>query len=154
MSNEIINETKSVSGVKLLDLQVQRNADSRLRITLQSSPELWAFLRHESGQKINIGGVKCFRPKNDQLQGVRGYFIPDGNVFETEEGPNLNLLLAVDIDKGITFDFGQFPISESRMRDWIAKFKEQVKIIYLTYIKPIDVRVTFNTQTVESEFHD
>jgi hypothetical protein len=44
-------------------------------------------------------------------------------------------------------------MSDKAIVDWIAKLKEQVKAIYLTYYKPYECELIINTQTVETEPH-
>ena len=65
----------------------------------------------------------------------------------------MNMLLAKNINNGVKFDFGAFPMSENKVKDWIDKFKKQTKILYLTYCKKLNITTIITTHTVEEENH-
>lgn len=153
MSEIIQSDAKEVSGVKILFINVLRTAERGLQIKLQSQERFWKLFRRDLNETVTIGRVKCYLPKQDELPGVPGYFAAQ-DTFDFEQHPNLNMLLAKDIEDGVTFDFGAYPISDKKIVSWIDMLKKQVKIIYLTYLKPRDVRVIVSSQTVEQEEHD
>ena len=45
-------------------------------------------------------------------------------------------------------------ISDVKIQNFCEQLKNQAKIIYLTYFKPIDITVTVTSSTVENESHD
>lgn len=147
----MIQDTKSVSGNRLMVVEIKRDKEGGLKITLQSDPNLWSFMRREGETIYSFAGVPCFYPKSSNLQGVNSYFMTDEQFYEFENYPNLAMLLARDIGQGVTFSFGAFPVSEQKLQEWVRLLKEQVKIIYLSYIKPVDVVVEISAQTVERD---
>lgn len=151
MNDVNVNVSKTIDKCPLIDLKINKNTEEGLRITL-SSPVNWDFLAQKGQSVFKLGGVPCYRPRQETLRDVNGFFVSD-NVYEYNDYPNLNLLLATGIKNGVTFDFGVFPISESKIRNWAVKFKEQVKMIYLTHAKPVYLHVKISTQTVEDEIH-
>jgi hypothetical protein len=84
---------------------------------------------------------------------VPGFFTMEDN-FIFEEFPNMTMLLASDLSRGVTFNFGKIPVSEKKLNEWKDEFEKQVRIIYLTYIKPVNIRASFTTSTVSSTFHE
>ena len=53
-------DTKTVSGVELLDIQISRNSESGLKIRIQSKESLWKFLRYSNDLDTHycmIGGM-------------------------------------------------------------------------------------------------
>lgn len=149
----MIQDSKSVSGNRLLVVEIKRDKEGGLRITLQSDPNLWSFMRRDDNETYNFAGVKCFYPKAHNLQGVNAFFMDGDHSYEFENYPNLAMLLAAEIGTGVTFSFGAFPVSEQRLQEWVRLLKEQVKIIYLSYVKPVDVVVEINAQTVERDIN-
>ncbi len=153
-----IMDTKKQNGNVLMEIQIPRNLERGLEIHLKSSINWSNLLGHKAADKqpekvMEIGRVVCYQPKNDRLDGVNGLFAKQ-SVHEHEEYPNLMLLLAKDLHKGVVFNFGSFPVSEQKLKEWIIKFREQIKVIYLTYFKPLNISVVISSQTVEVEEHD
>lgn len=149
----MIQDSKSVSGNRLMVVEIKRDKEGGLQITLQSDPRLWSFMKRDDETTYNFAGVTCFLPKSANLQGVHAYFMSDDPRYEVENYPNLAMLLAVDIGNGVTFNFGAFPVSEQKLQEWVRLLKEQVKIIYLSYIKPVDMVVDITANTVERDIH-
>ncbi|MEK6878428.1 MAG: hypothetical protein AABY22_02410 [Nanoarchaeota archaeon] len=134
----------------LLEITVSRDSQG-LKIYLKSIQNWGAFIQENSGE-VEIGKVKCFLSKTGGVEGVPGYFIAS-DVFEYNEYPNMNMLLAKNINNGVKFDFWAFPMSENKVKDWIDKFKKQTKILYLTYCKKLNITTIITTHTVEEENH-
>ena len=67
---------------------------------------------------------------------------------------NLSMLLARDLKSGVTFNFGVMPIGEEKIAEYLATFKNQVKMIYLSYMKPVSISMVISTETVEREAFD
>lgn len=149
----IIEVNKSVSGNRLLTSEIKRDKDGGLQIFVQSDETLWKQFARSDKTTCNFAGVVCYRPAQQELNGVNGYFMID-DTPEVENMPNLMLLLAKDLDKGVTYNFGMLPISEDKLKEFAKQWERQVRIIYLTYIKPVDIRVEFSTKTIDREFHD
>ena len=64
------------------------------------------------------------------LEGIISTFTPEANFWELY--PNLLLLLAEDIQKGVVFDFGITAISDEKIAAWVANLKSQAKILYFS----------------------
>lgn len=146
------NEDKNKKS-SILSVRVKRDDKLGLQLMVKSSIDWGQF----KGDGIsNISGVACFNPRDSRAKGVSGYFHRGAgyDVLYYENLPNLIILLAKDINDGVTFNLGMFPISEDSIKKWTAALKEQVKVLYLTYCKPFEIRVEFSTQTVEIEQHD
>lgn len=149
---EPIQFTKKIEGKKIISGEVRRNQEGWLEIKLRS-PIDWKIFRRTSRETLRIGNVECYYPKCDTYPGLKSYFYYD-NLFEHNDYPNLNLLLAKDVDKGVTFVFNSFPISDQKIKSWVQKFNEQVKILYLSYCKPINISFVITSETIEREVHD
>lgn len=147
-----IESTKKIEGRKIMTGQIKRNMEGTIEIKLQSSID-WKMFKRAGKDTIKIGNVECYYPRNDSVPGVKGFFYYD-NVFENNDFPNLCLILAKEIEKGVTFVFNSYPISEVRIKNWIQKFNEQIKILYLSYCKPINISISITSEIVEREFHD
>jgi len=143
--------------LELCKLTISSSPERGFEIFLQSEYDFNKLFAAKGDKTFNLGGVKCGIPRNGdgyQLQGVRGYFNTHSETFEYEGFLNLSLLLAKDIKNGVTFNFGVFPISQEKIQQYAENFKQQVKMIYLTYMKTIKYSVVFNTVTIEEEQHD
>ena len=151
MSEVLIQDSKTISGNKILTVEIRRNSTSGLEIFVQSNSDLWKPFRVL--ETFTLGNCITYYPKQDNLRGVPGYFT-SSNVFEYEEFPNLSLLLGKDVDKGCWYSFGSFPISEHKLREYADKLKKQAKILFLMYCRPFDLRVEFSTSVVEKEIFD
>ncbi len=148
-----IMDTKKVNGSVLMKIVIPRNLEKGFEITLQS-PINWAAVLAKKPEKLlNIGQVPCFAPDKQHLDGINGVFLTE-SLFTHEDFPNLNMLLARDLKTGVTFNFGMIPVSQDNITDWVAKFREQVKMIYLSFFKPLNISCTISSHTVEEEVHD
>ena len=149
---EPIQSIKKIEGKKILSIEVRRNSEGWFEVKLQS-PIDWKMFRRMNRDTVKIGNIDCYYPKAETYPGLKAYFYYD-NVFEYNDYPNLNLILAKEIEKGVTFVFNSFPVSDQKIRNWLQKFNEQVKILYLSYCKPINISLVISSETVEREFHD
>jgi len=147
----VMEGSKVIDQKKALDVRVIRNPHDGFQIYIQSNLD-WSFLRDPNKQMNQLGKVQCFYPKSDHLEGIPGFFV--GNGWEADGYPNLWLLLAKDLPKGVVFSFGLIPVSEDKIVNWVARLKEQIKALYLTHLKPVNMSVTFSTTTVENDSHD
>src|ERR1017187_5624911 len=125
-------QTQHINGRQILKASIKRNNIVGLQIELQSCED-WSFLSDKHMR--TIGNIPCYFPAQETLDGVKGYFVAS-NVHIYNNLPNLQLLLARDIKNGVKFNFGMIPMSDSKVLEWLALFKEQVKVLYLTYLKP------------------
>jgi hypothetical protein len=152
-----IQANKTVSGRQLLRATIRRGEDG-LKIDL-SSPIDWSIFAQKNKGYMKLGGIDCFIPKGDDLAqsiaevGVRGSF-GVGAAFIDLNYPNLTLLLAKDINQGVTFNFGLVPISDSKLELFVTNLREQVKTLYLSYLRPVERTVIINAQTIESTIHE
>lgn len=149
----IAQANKTVEGIKLLSLEIRRDNDCNLLITLKGNEKHWSLMRRDDAATFVLGGIECFAPKADNLLGVPGYFIPD-NIFEYDNKPNMAMFLAKNLSQGVTFNFGQFPISNSKMYQWKEEIKKQAKIFFLAYVKPVGYSAEINTINIEQEKFD
>ena len=95
----------------LLEIEINRSSEAELTIFLKGKNQ-WKSLSASSNKTFLIGGIECFYPKDQQLDGISSSFYAD-SVFEINNYPNLNLLLAKDIETGVTFNFGKYPDRKS-----------------------------------------
>jgi len=153
MSDLIVEASKSVSGNKLLTVEIRRDSSSGLKIFVQSSGDYWKPFRRDDSSTILIGGVVCWRPKSDILRGIPGMFLCE-NAHEYDETPNLMLFLAKDINAGVWFDFGCFPISEQKIREFVEALRKQAKMLYICFCKPVGTRAEFTTSLIDKEIFD
>ena len=149
---EPIQFTKKIEGKKIISGEARRNQEGWLEIKLQS-PIDWKVFRRTNRDTFRIGNVECYHSKADTYPGLKAYFYND-NVFEYNDYPNLNLILAKEIEKGVTFVFNSLPVSDQKIRNWLQKFNEQIKILYLSYCKPINISLVITSETIEREMHD
>jgi len=150
--NASVPVARSVSGQSVLTLIITRNSTVGLQIEL-SSPIDWRFLYSPNGKILNVGGVKCFQPRTDRVPEVDSRFYTD-DVYEYDGNPNLIMLLAQDIKNGVTFNFGHMPISPEKTNQWAERLYQDVKILYLKYCKPFQMKVRITTETIENEEHN
>jgi hypothetical protein len=136
---------------KLLEIRVSRTSAKGLEFFIRSTKE-WSLVGN-SDMTCVIGGVECYYPQNMHVQDCIGRFGID-DVFDFGDTPNLTMLLAKNIKEGVTFNFGKYPISEEKIKNWLQTFKEQAKCLYFTYIKDIDISVIFTTNLVENDRQD
>lgn len=135
---------------KIINLGVKRDNEG-LRISIQS-PIDFKILK-KGNNKFTLGGVNCFAPRQERVDGVESFFSTSQS-YEVEGMPNLTMLLAENLKTGVTFSFPPMPISDKRIKDWMEQFKQDAKILFLTFVKPIDYTVIITSQTIESERHD
>lgn len=145
--------SKTVSGIDLLRVKIKRNTQTELEIFVQSHPSYWKFMRRDDQTTFKLAGIVCYKPKMDRFQGVNGFCYLD-SIHEVQDYPNLALLLAKDIEQGVKFNFGPFPISRERLKDWISKFETQVKMLYFQYSKPQEYSLDITTELVQKERMD
>lgn len=150
--NILIDSSKVIESKKAFDVRIIRNGRVGLQIYLQSKLDWSMFRSKQNEQTKNIGKVPCYYPEKDHYPEIPGAFAGDG--WEFEDYPNLWMLLARDLDKGVTFNFGLIPVSGEKLTVWVAKLKEQVKAMYLTFMKDVDTTVYFTTETVERSQED
>ena len=157
MATETIATAPKGNGkTELCRLKMSLNTERGFEIHLQSNHN-FSFLSNPKDGIFKLGGVECFIPRNgdgSNLPGVAGYFSLAKDRYELEHYLNLSLLLAKDLQKGVTFNFGCFPISDDKINELASNWKQQVKMLYLSYMKPISVSVMISTETVEVEPHD
>ena len=149
--SEIVKSNKKV----IANTVFSSSAEKGLEIFIQSDIN-FACLADKSAGIMTIGGVKCFIPRagnGTQIPGVPGYFSTEKTVFQLEGYINLSLLLAEKLKDGVKFNFGTFPISPEKLQEYSTSFKQQIKIFYLTYCKPISVETTITAETIEKESH-
>jgi len=141
---------------QLARLKIDVTTERGLEIYLQSQHN-FSILANPKQGTFKLGGVDCMIPLGGdgyQIPGVMGCFRTQKECFQHDGFLNLSMLLARDLQKGVTFNFGLFPINEEKVLEYIQGFKQQTKLIYLTYMKPISVSVTFSTETVELSSDD
>ena len=151
MAQEKLGSQKELCKIKALV-----SPERGFEIYLQSNYSFALFASPRDGN-FKLGGVECYMPRNGnggQLNGVNGTFLTEKDRFQHDGYLNLSMLLAKDLAKGVTFNFGVFPISEDKITEYLQNFKQQVKMLFLTYMKPINISVIINTSTVEVENHD
>ena len=153
MSETLLKE-KSVSGNKLINMELRKGRDGVLRIFLQGDSSIYAQFKADGEMTFKLGGVVCYRPRQELLRGVCGRFHMDANSFEFDGYPNLCILLAKDLTNGVEFNFGAMPISQPKLREWAENLATQVKVIFLTYVREVDIRVEVNSKVVEFESFD
>jgi len=146
------NEQPNYKEIEFLEVDFNRDENAHLIIKIKGR-DYWKQFRRTDESLCTVGGVKCYRPILEVISDVKGHFYID-NLHEVNEMPNLMLLMAKDIEGGVTFDFGIVPMSESRCYQWAENFKYQAKTIYLCYVKPVEFKAIFTTQTVEKEIID
>lgn len=150
-------EAKDSKGRKIIlfDIEVYRTVSKGFQINVKSERD-WSFLaRKNENRTAMLGGVKCFLPKQDYLEGVDGYFmVGDNSSYDYDNRPNLGLLLACNLKEGVSFNFGHFPIAKERIETWVNEFKKRVKNLYLTYCNDVGIRFRITSETIETECHD
>lgn len=144
-----IGELPDYQEVNFAEVDFSRDENAHLIIKIKGK-NYWSQFYREDMSTVRIAGVLCHRPKFEQLEEARAYFVMD-NSFQYNDAPNLMLLLAKDIEQGVTFDFGIVPISESRCYVWAEQLHYAMKALYTAYVKPVNIRATFTTQLVEKE---
>lgn len=137
---------------KLLEIKVSRTAENGLQFFIKSQQD-WSAIGNKA-MACKIGGVECYYPHKSGLDDCPGCRFGVDDVFDYGDGPNLTMLLAKNIQNGVTFNFGKYPISQEKIQSWVQVFKDQVKYIYLTYIKEVDISIVLSTSVVENERHD
>lgn len=151
--NPNIKDNKTISGKEILSLEFIRNNTQGLQIKVKS-PIDFSFLAKNNQDTFNFQGVHCFYARNREIQGIYGGFLTEAGYFNYGEYPNLQLLLARGLKDGVIFNFGLVPLHDSAIDPWIQKFKEQVKMIYFGYIKPVHICAKFTSQIVENDISD
>jgi hypothetical protein len=145
--------TKKMEKPQVCLIEAKRSMQDGFTVKLTSNQD-WSFLKalSPSGphKKFMISGVSCHYPKQEYLEKVDAPFIVS-TVYEDNGRPNMSLLLAENIRDGVTFRFGQFPITPEQITAWTIGFKQRVRAIYLEYCKPVDVKVSVSIATVEKE---
>jgi hypothetical protein len=152
---ETLQETQEPNFREIDYAQIDFSRDENAHLIIKiKGRDCWKQFRHQDESLCTIAGVKCYRPKQDiMLNDIRGRFVID-SVHEYDEYPNLMLIMAKDIETGVTFDFGNVPMSESRCYSWADNLKYQLTTLYLAYVKPVNIKATFTTQIVEKKSFD
>ncbi len=150
--NKVVESNKTVESKRILTVRVHRCGKEGLTVYVQSIID-WSTFKDDNGEYFDLGGQKCSFPKNNKLDNVPGQFRME-SIWEFDDCPNLSIFLARDLEQGVTFKFGFVAVSDEKIFSWIANLKQQAKILYLTYLKPVDVEVNISTQTVEKQKHD
>lgn len=150
MSEEIKNEQNLQNEVNMIDIAIERDSSTNLKISLKSNQNWATFARSET-ETFFLGGVECFIPKQNQIEGVDGNFSVDNSNYMVKGFVNLSLLLAKDIKNGVVFNFGAVPITEEGMISFFEKFRFASKILYLNCLKPLTMKATITCQIIEKE---
>lgn len=138
-ANDFIND--------VCELSVSRDANG-LAFQIKSQVN-WAAFFGRKDDIFSLVGVECFVPMQSQFPNIEAYFQQAG--WQCEDMPNLAILLAKDISNGVTFNFGKVPVSEEKIIKWVAQFKNLIKNLYFTYVKPVNVHVNITAEIVEKE---
>lgn len=157
------NESKDAVNVKdghgkkeLARISINTSPERGVEFYIQSNQSCWQQFA-DMKNSFTLGGVKCFAPKQGNgagLGGVNGHFNTNKDNFFQDGTINLSVLLAHSMKEGATFNFGVFPITEEKIDELLASMKQNLKMIYLQYCKPIRKTVIISTETVEVEEHD
>lgn len=140
--------------INVLEIEVNRSMSKGFQVFLKSTWD-WSFLRRTPDRTGSIGGVVCYMPKSESLPGIEGFFAVGTDAYEHGENmPNLGLLLAKDLKQGVTFNFGQFPISEEKIESWGRQFQEIVRKIFLQYCKKVNIKYRVTTETIAVADHE
>jgi hypothetical protein len=150
--NQPVNADRP-SETSVLDIEITRDTDKGLLIKLKSNQDLSIFKNRGSSGSVKIGKVECHRPAISHLDDVNSIFTEE-DTWASGANPNLTMLLAKGLKDGVTFNFGLFPVSEEMLRSWVENLKTQMKVIYLTYCKPVQKKVVISARTVEVEEHE
>lgn len=141
-------------SIELFDLfEIEQNEQSRLLLRLKGK-NVWQPFAAENGKTFILGGVTCFTPRKSQIEDCGAFFLTENILIYNNEYPNLSILLAKDIENGVTFDFGIIPISSERLTLIQQLLEEQIRMLYLSYLKPKRHSVRITTETVTEEIHD
>lgn len=141
---------KKDNGRKGFKIRAIRAKDG-LKIEMNSSVDFSMFRRGDN-KTITIGGVKCFLPRQDSYPNIECPFISD-SVWESEGYPNLSMILAENLNEGVQFNLGCFPISDDKIANYLQKMKDSVNRLYLSYLKEIDTTINIRFETIENEKH-
>lgn len=136
-----------------LEARILRDGKTGEIMVSVKSPKNWSAIYDKSQRTIVWAGIECYLPQTSGLFGLRSKFSPDYHDMWYNDYPNLMVLLAKDINNGVTFKFGAFPVAQERMEDWARLLKEEAKIIFLSYLKPFDIIVKITCETIENEIH-
>lgn len=138
--------TQRVDNNKILSIGFKRD-NNTFQIRLKS-PINWGFLSKDG--KFGIGGITCNRPRLDRIEETDSCFSMENN-YEFDNKPNLSMLLAQQIKDGVTFNFAPIPISDVKVKAWIQQMKDDAKILYIKYAKPLDIEVEITSHVIERE---
>jgi hypothetical protein len=147
--NKQVKVNQTIEQRSILELEFNRNSEKGLSISMKS-PVNWKLFASAGDPTVTIGKVKCYRAKLSRLDGIKSYFVNE-NTFEYDNFPNLAMLFAENIDKGVIFEFGAVPISDEKITSWLTQVKKDVKIFYLTHCKPVSVKLQITSSVIEKE---
>jgi hypothetical protein len=153
-AQEITTVKKNGSRISLGSMEILSSAENGFQIKLKSSRN-FKFLRDSGNDKtFKLGGVDCYLPRGGngyELPGVPGQFRTEKDMFHINGYLNLSLLLARDLKDGVVFNFGTFPVSDDKIEELAMNFKNQIKIIWATYMRDISIAMEFSATIVENE---
>ena len=149
-----ITVKKGSSRISLGSMEIVSSAENGFQIKLKSSRN-FKFLTDSTTEKtFKLGGVECFLPRQGngyELAGVPGQFRTEKDTFHNNGYLNLSLLLAKDLKDGVIFNFGTFPIADDKIEELAVNFKNQIKMIWATYMRDISIAMEFSATIVETE---
>jgi hypothetical protein len=148
-TNVQVKPVDNCNRCKIVNMGVKRDNDG-LKISLQS-PINFKILQKK--ERFNLGGIVCFAPRQQNVDGLDSVFSTEQS-YQVDGLPNLTMLLAENLKSGVTFQFPPMPISDTKIKEWMEQFKKDAKVLFLTYVKPVDYSVIITSQTIECERHD
>lgn len=148
-SVETANEKNDSVPSELVELIITKDPDTGLSFFVKS-PVNWANIFSTGDKRIfNLFGQKCFIPRNKTVAGSNAYFLASDYWQYEETVPNMSFLLAEDLHKGVTFHVGRHPVSEERLIGWANSFQNEVKNLFYSYLKPVNISLKITSQMVE-----
>ena len=78
-TSKVENTMISKSGKPLVECNIKRDDDG-VKLYIKSHREFKAL--RTDGSDMTFGGIKCFRPKVEELYGIKGRFVVTNDSFQ------------------------------------------------------------------------
>jgi hypothetical protein len=142
------------SKTDILKITLRRDMTTgRIMMRLQGNPDTFKPLRSdaETNQFWFLGDEKLntYYCRRDSIAGMR--FNTSSYVnFDTTSSMNGSMLLSPQLAGGVEYPVTDGPIDDDAVVDFRNRFKDAVRSLYKSYLRPLSLTVTISTVETET----
>ena len=141
---------------ELLKITLRRDLSTgRIYIRLQGNPDTFAPLRNVSSSAnstfnfLSDSSLQTHFCRRDSLAGLRFNTSSYSN-FDTTTYINGSMLLSPALAGGVEYPVTDGPVDDDAVVDFRNRFKDAVKMLYKSFLRPLNLSVSIHAVEVES----